>query len=441
LFRVVISNRKSLPRRFLFQIGLVNQLCGQGSNPRAHEVNALSGTNAKHHILIAGGGIGGLSAGLALLKRGFDVDIFEQAAKLKGFGAGVQLSPNGTRVLFELGLSDELNNIACQPKGKEIRLWNTGQTWNLFDLGAESVARFGFPYVMIHRGDLHNILAEAVRREKPGAIHLNAVCAGCTQDERWVTLNLADGTQVTGDALVGADGVHSKIRQTLFGEDHPKFSGCLAWRGVIPADRLPAHLLRNVGTNWIGPGSHVIHYPLRRGELMNFVGIVERDDWQVESWTEQGTIEECARDFSGWHEDVHRLIRNLGTPYKWALMVREPMKRWTVGKISLLGDACHPTLPMLAQGGVMAIEDGYMLARCFESYDVVETALARYEAARSERTRKIVEGSATNARRFHNPTLAQQETATKYISEEFTEERIQDRYNWLFEYDVTKAAI
>jgi salicylate hydroxylase len=401
----------------------------------------LSGLNAKPHVLIAGGGIGGLTAALALLKRGLNVDIFEQAPELKGLGAGIQLSPNGTRALFELGLAAELNDIACQPKGKEIRLWNTGQTWNLFDLGAESIARYGFPYVMIHRGDLHTILANAVRREKSGAIHVNAVCVGCTQDERGVMLGFADGTQLKGDALIGADGVHSRIRQTLFGGDHPKFSGCLAWRGVIPARRLPAHLLRNVGTNWIGPRSHVIHYPLRRGELMNFVGIVERDDWQVESWTEQGTIEECEHDFSGWHEDVHRLIHSLNTPYKWALMVREPMKRWTIGKISLLGDACHPTLPMLAQGGVMAIEDGYVLARCFESYDVPETALARYETARSERTRKIVEGSAANARRFHNPALAKHEAAAKYVSEEFTEDRIQERYNWLFEYDVTKVPI
>ena len=195
------------------------------------------------------------------------------------------------------------------------------------------------------------------------------------------------------------------------------------------------------GQTGLARRAHVIHYPLRRGELMNFVGIVERDDWQVESWTEQGTIEECARDFRGWHEDVHLLIGSLDTPYKWALMIHDPMDRWTMGRISLLGDACHTTLPMLAQGGVMAIEDGYILARCLESYDDPEVALGRYEAARIDRTRKVVEGSAANARRFHNPTLANQEGAAKYVSEEFTEDRIQERYSWLFEYDVTKVAI
>ena len=198
-------------------------------------------------------------------------------------------------------------------------------------------------------------------------------------------LRLENGDTVEADALIGADGVHSAIRQSLFGADRPEFTGCMAWRGVIPVERLPPGLIRPVGTNWVGPGRHVIHYYLRRGELLNFVGIVERDDWQVESWSAQGTHAECAADFEGWDETVHVMIRNITTPFKWALMGREPMARWTIGRVSLLGDACHATLPFLAQGAVMAIEDGMVLARCLEAHDDVETALTRYQDMRAER--------------------------------------------------------
>jgi salicylate hydroxylase len=216
----------------------------------------------------------------------------------------------------------------------------------------------------------------------------------------------------------------------------------IAWRGVVPMAALPRHMARMVGTNWVGPGGHVVHYPLHHGNLMNFVGIVERSDWRVESWSTRGSAEECAADFAGWHEDVHRLIRKAPSLYKWALMVREPMGRWTVGPVTLLGDACHPTLPMLAQGAVMAIEDGFILARCVERWpDDLAAALARYERARSERTRAIVLGSAANARRFHNPALADPVGAKQYLDREWSRTAITSRYEWLFTYDVLGVAI
>jgi 2-polyprenyl-6-methoxyphenol hydroxylase-like FAD-dependent oxidoreductase len=197
---------------------------------------------------------------------------------------------------------------------------------------------------------------------------------------------------------------------------------------------------RPVGTNWVGPGRHVVHYPVHGGELMNFVGIVERGDWRVESWTTKGTAGECAADFAGWHEDVHAMIRNAPSLYKWALLGREPMERWTQGAVTLLGDACHPMLPMLAQGAVMAIEDGVVLARCLERYEPRE-ALARYESARKERTRRAVLGSAQNAERFHNPQLADAAGAQEYVDREWSEARVKDRYEWLFTYDATSAQI
>ena len=387
------------------------------------------------HVLIAGGGIGGLTAALALLRRGFDVDVFEQAKELREVGAGVQVSPNGSRVLHALGVGEALAASSCEASGKEIRLWSTGQTWKLFDLGAESVARYGFPYFTVYRPDLLAALLDGVRREKPDAIHLGAKVAGFVQEEGRVTLSLEDGRTVSGDALVGADGIHSRIRHGLFGEEAAEFTGMVAWRGVIPMERLPSHLARLVGTNWVGPGRHVIHYPLRRGELMNFVGIVERTDWQVESWTARGTTEELATDFSGWHEDVQTLIHGIDAPHKWALMLRSPLQQWTRGRITLLGDACHPTLPMLAQGAVQAIEDGYLLGRALAESGGVEEGFQRYENARRDRTARMVLGSAENARRFHNPELADPVGAQAYVDREWAEERVRERYDWLFSYE------
>ena len=388
------------------------------------------------HVLIAGAGIGGLTAALALLKRGIDVDVYEQAAELKEVGAGVQLSANGTRVLHLLGVGDTLRALSCEAVGKEVRLWSTGETWKLFDLGAESIARYGHPYLTVYRPDLLSVLADAVRREKPDAIHLGAKITGFTQSADQVKLDWA-----TGDALIGADGVHSSIRQALFGADQPTFTGNIAWRGIAPMEKLPERMKRLVGTNWIGPGGHIVHYPLRGGTLMNFVGLRERSDWRIESWSTKGSTEEVLADFRGWNEDVQILIRNLAMPYKWAMMVREPMPKWSVGRVTLLGDACHSMLPMLAQGAVMAIEDGYIVARCLAETPDVPAALTRYEAARRERTRKVVEGSAANAKRFHNPRLADPAEAKEYVDREWDPARIAERYEWLFRYDVTQVPV
>jgi salicylate hydroxylase len=168
--------------------------------------------------------------------------------------------------------------------------------------------------------------------------------------------------------VIGADGIHSKVRQCLFDADRPEFTGCVAWRGLVPMEKLPPHLAQLQGTNWLGPHGHVLHYPVRRGEIMNFISMVERDDWQIESWVTQGTKDELANDFRGWHADVHAIIDRIETPYKWALYVRGPMPRWSKGRVTLLGDACHPTLPFLGQGGVMAIEDGYIIAACLAKH-------------------------------------------------------------------------
>jgi salicylate hydroxylase len=391
-------------------------------------------------FLIVGAGIGGLAAALALLRDGHDVAVCEQAPQLAELGAGVQISANGARVLFALGLEDAIRRVWCEPAGKEIRLWNTGETWKLFDLGAESVARYGAPYFMIHRADLHGVLIDAVRKLAPDAIRLDARATGFDDNGAGVTLHLASGERVTGDALIGADGVHSRIRNILIGDDKAQFTGCMAWRGLVPVDKLPVHLRRNVGVNWVGPGGHIVNYFLRRGEIFNFVGIVERD-WRVESWTEKGTREECAADFRNWNADIHAIIANIDQPYKWALLGREPLTQLAFGRAALLGDAAHPTLPMLAQGANMAIEDGMILARCFGAYDNAATALAHYSAARVERTGRLVRGANEMAKRFHNPALADATGAKAYVDAQWAEDVVKQRYDWIFQYGATSVAV
>ncbi|MFM0277753.1 FAD-dependent monooxygenase [Paraburkholderia sediminicola] len=399
--------------------------------------------NTKHHvILIAGAGLGGLTAALALLRRGFDVEVYEQASELREVGAGIQMGANGTRVIYDLGLQKRIEEVACRPTSKEIRLWNTGETWKLFDLGPASIERYGFPYLMLHRADVMTALAEGVREIKPDAIKLGMTVRSFTDTPDGVTLHFDDGSESTGRVLIGADGVHSKVRASLWGTDVPVFTGCMAWRGLVPVEELPARLREPVGTNWIGPGAHVVHYPVRGGKLVNFVGIVERPDWQIESWTERGTIDECASDFHGWHADIHSMIRRLGAPFKWALMGRQPLPRWSKGNVTLLGDACHPTLPFLAQGAMMALEDGLVLARCIERHtDNTEAAFHHYEGLRHERTEKVVTGSADNAQRFHSNALSTRDEAQAFIDREWSEEKIMERYSWLFAYDATTVSV
>lgn len=388
-------------------------------------------------VLISGAGIGGLTAALCLLKKGFDVRVLEQASDLKAVGAGIQLSANSTRVLFELGLEVPLTAATVVPSKKCVRIWNTGQEWQLFDLGRESLQRYGFPYMMLYRPDLHGILVDALHAACPGALTLNAKVVKVEQREGGVSASLQDGTTISADLLIGADGVHSVTRAQWIAEDKPRFSGCIAWRGVIPTKRLPARFGEPAGVNWVGPGAHVIHYLVNAGRLVSFTGIVEKGgDWGRESWTEQGSIEECLHDFRGWHEDVQAIVRQLENPLRWAMMVRDPLTNWTQGRVTLLGDAAHPTLPFLAQGAGMAIEDACVIARALERFaDDPAFALQVYQATRIERTTRIVDGSAANTKRFHNPQLADPAAAARYVAEEWQEAKARERYEWLFSYE------
>jgi len=393
------------------------------------------------HILIAGGGIGGLAAALSLLNRGFRVSVFERVPELKEIGAGFHCTPNGTRVLYGLGLKEEVQRVAVRLEERDIKLWSTARTWPLAGHGAQSEARYGAPYLLFHRGDLHAILAEAVRRRQPDALHVDARCVDFLDGAGGVALELENGKRITGDALIGADGVHSMVRKKLFGPDRPRFTGEIAWRGLIPVEHLPERMRGRVTSNWIGPSGSVTVYPVRRGELLNFVGLVERDDWRVESWIEQGSIGECERDFHGWHEDIHLMIRNIETPFKWALFLRDPLERWSVGRVTLLGDACHPMVPYLGQGANMALEDAFVLARCLSEDADVPAALARYEAARRGRTTEMVVQSSRQSKRIHDPILADPQAAVRYIETNWVPEKVKGRYDWIFEYDAATAPV
>lgn len=394
----------------------------------------------KGKILIAGGGIGGLACAIALLQRGFEVEVFEQSEQLREFGAGIQISPNGNRVLDKLGVFTALQALSCNASSKEIRLWNTGQTWKLFDLGGESIRKYGYPYLTVFRPDLLRVLADEVRRLAPGCIHVGARVQGCEDTDEGVTLSLADGRSFRGDALVGADGVHSRVRPALFGADEVQFSGMVAWRALIPMEVLPERFRRSVALNWIGPGGHVVHYPVQGGKVMNFVGTLEGFEWPAPPYSTLATREECAAVFAGWHEDVQEMISHAPSVTKWALCGRRFLDTWTRGRATLLGDACHPTLPFLAQGAVHTLEDALVLARCIDRHGLPD-ALVRYDEIRRPRTYRMMQGSADNTARFHNEALREEASARAFVEREWQSQAISDRYDWLFAYQADTVEV
>lgn len=361
----------------------------------------------KGHVLIAGGGIGGMTAALCFARQGYQVKVFEQAPEFSEVGAGIQLSPNCTRVLHNLELESALRDVACLPEGTEMRDWKRGKVISTNPLGEAMRATYGVPYYHIHRVDLMQLLVNAAETEPRIQLYRNARVEQVQYDNDRVSVK-AGGTHYDGALLVGADGIHSVVRAELFGREAPTFTGNIAWRALVPVKRLPVGLVRPMATAWWGPHKHFVHYYVGGGDLVNCVCVVEKSGWETESWTERGDHSELKADFCGWHDDLQRLIDNMDPDscYKWALFDRPPMPRWSRGCVTLLGDACHPTLPFLAQGAAMAIEDGAVLSRCVVQGNDIAQSLLRYESLRRERTARIQAGSRRNARIFHLTGIA-----------------------------------
>jgi salicylate hydroxylase len=338
------------------------------------------------NVAVVGAGLGGLTAAIALRQRGFDVTVYEQAPALGEIGAGIQLSPNAMRVLVGLGLDRAFEGIAFEPNRHVVRNWKSGAVVSATQMKGVFRSQYKAGYFGAHRADLHTVLQQALPAE---CVRVNARCTGITQTPDGVTLSFADGRTADADVVIGADGIRSAVRASLFGPDAPRFTGHIVWRGLVPTDALPQGLIKPDMTAWFGPNGTVVHYYVRRGEIVNWIAHYEAD-WREESWSVESDWREAADAFAGWHPTLAELFSRTGRCYKWALYDRDPLPRWTVGRATLLGDAAHPMLPYLAQGAAQAVEDGYVLADLLAQHrhDAV-TALAAYEAARRPRTSRI----------------------------------------------------
>jgi salicylate hydroxylase len=363
----------------------------------------------------------------------------EQAPELGEAGGGIQVSPNASRVLHALGLEQPLAGRAFHPEGIEGRSWRRGRSLLHIPLGEQVTRRFGAPYYHLHRADLQAVLVDAVA-DTPGIdVRLGTPCAEILQSRDVVTANTPEMNSFTADLAVGADGIKSSVREGLFGPETPRFTGCVAWRGLVPAELVRDADVRPVASIWMGPGAHVVSYYLRAGRLVNLVAVVERTDWEVESWTERGEKSELLADFEGWHPTVSALLSAVEADscFKWALFDRDPLPRWSDRRITLLGDACHPTLPFMAQGACMAIEDAAVLGECVADADDVPSALERYEGLRKRRTAGVQRGSRRNAALYH---LSGPKAWLRDLSAPVLSSRWASRTDELFAYDPIAAA-
>jgi len=384
-------------------------------------------------VAIVGGGIGGLSAGLSLYRAGFDVHVYERAAALSEVGAGIQIGPNASRVLHGLGLADDLAEMGVRPLAWHQRRWDDGRTLLRTSLGAV-VEIFGFPQYQMHRADL----LAALMRGLPGErVHVSHRLVGLTDRGDRVEAEFENGSGVEADVLVGADGIHSSVREILFGPQEARFTGCVAYRGLIPAERLRPLGLEVTAQVWMGPGRHFVHYYVQAQRLVNFVAVVEQDTWTRESWTDKGDVEAALAEFEGWHPQVRGILGAVDDTFIWALFDRAPLERWSVGRVTLLGDACHSMLPFMAQGAAQAIEDGATLTACLSQPGLeVPEALRLYEELRLPRASKIQGLSAANKIRFHLPDGPEQQERDEQMASGATDWSVK-AVAWLYGHDAT----
>ena len=364
--------------------------------------------------------------------------MLEQAATLGEVGAGIQLSPNACRVLGKLGLLNALEPMAVAPQAIALRLGSSGQPIMQIPLAAGSANRWGAPYWHLHRADLLSALATALEARAPDALQLAWTLRDIDQDDDAVTAHATDGRSEQATLLIGADGVRSRTRQLLFGDDAPRFTGNVAWRAVVPVAEL-ANPPAPVACIWTGRGKHAVTYRLRGGTLANFVGVVERDDWTEESWTQTGSREDVLADFGGFHPTVRGIIEAAPVHHRWALFDHPPLPTWHHGRVVLLGDACHSMLPFVAQGAAQAIEDAWVLAHCLSSAGgstpTISAALDAYTKQRLPRTTRVQAEARANQRRFHQPDFAYWPLK---LAASVAPNAFLARNDWLFGFDVTR---
>ena len=347
----------------------------------------------KIKIAVIGSGIGGATATAALHQRGFDVALYERATNVGEVGAGIQMGPNGVRVIYALGGRKELDSFAAAPPQFVSVAYDTAKFRLSEPLSSTAVQRFGAPYYMVHRADLHQLLQSMI---PDAAIHTGKNFIGCEQRGDIAVARFEDGTEIEADVIVGADGVRSAMREQLVGKDTPRYTGQTCFRAMLPMSEVADAIgpdrvnLRVDNVGWIGPKGHVICYPIRAGNVLNIFAGYVNDDWAEESWTVPTSVEEMQKVYAGWHPALLHLMARSEAGHKWGLHDRDPLQSWTRGRMTLLGDTAHPMMPTLAQGGCQAIEDGWAIARHLdEGRDDLEAALQAYESERRPRASRV----------------------------------------------------
>ena len=349
-------------------------------------------------IAIVGGGIGGLAAAVLLSQNGHRVRVYEQATRFARVGAGIQMTPNAMKVLRRIGVETALRKIAFQSPLGISREWDSGVVTNELKIGAEIEARYGAPYLFMHRADLHAAIYAAV---PAGIVTLGRKLAALVFSAQHTSLLFEDGGRVTADVVIGADGVHSLIRETMLGPEQPRFTGRVAYRTTFPAALMGDTRITPVRTKWWGPDRHmVVYYVTAKQDEVYFVTSQPEDAGWVtpESWSAKGDLNVLREAYAGFHPEVQAVLRACPDVHKWALLERDPLPRWTEGPVALLGDACHPMTPYMAQGAASALEDAAVLSRCLDGIerDAVAAALRCYEATRKPRASEIQGSSRKN---------------------------------------------
>jgi salicylate hydroxylase len=355
-------------------------------------------------VVIAGGGIGGLTTALALLHHGIEPIVLERAPQLTEVGAGVQIAANGTIVLRELGLEPAVASVATVPAGFDYLELSTGRRLYYAPLGKGAEARYGALLYNIHRADLIDLLAKAL---PPGVVRLGAECESVSQDEESAWVTLKNGEVIRGDVVIGADGIHSAVRTALRGPEDKQFANILMWRSLIPADRLEGLNLPVAGNNWFGVGRNIVSYWVRK-DLYSILASVPATEVSRESWTQSGDVEQLQRSFEGCEPTVQKMLAQVDNTFITGMFHRDPIESWTTGRIALLGDAAHAMVPYLAQGACQSIEDAWVLATCLKRHGRagVQDALLEYERRRQPRTKRIQAGARYVVDWAHEPDAA-----------------------------------